>query len=64
MEVRTMDMTNVKPRDVIALVALGGCLFLLYCGKDGIVTATTMAIIGYYFGRERTTEEGARAKPS
>jgi hypothetical protein len=48
---------NIKPRDVIAAIALLGGGLLLYKGVDGFVTATVTLIIGYYFGRRQDIYE-------
>jgi hypothetical protein len=51
-----MKISTIYPRDIIALVVLLGCGFLIYCGKDGIITAISTLIIGYYFSK-RVYEE-------
>ena len=51
-----MKIQKIYMRDIIALVALLGCGFLLYKGMDGYVAATATLIIGYYFSK-RVYEE-------
>jgi len=47
---------KIYMRDIIALIVLIGCGFLLYKGVDSFVTAITTCIIGYYFSK-RVGEE-------
>ncbi len=47
---------KIQPRDVIALISLMACFILIYKGINGIVSAVTVAIIGYYFSK-RVYEE-------
>ena len=47
---------KIQFRDIVALVVLAGCGFLLYKGIDSFVTAITTCIIGYYFSK-RVYEE-------
>ncbi len=51
---------KIHMRDIIAIIALLGCGFLLYKGMDGYVAAIATAIIGYYFSKrvyEETTKQ-------
>jgi hypothetical protein len=41
------------PGHVVAGVTITTCLVLIAMGKNGTVTATLMAVIGWYFGRSR-----------
>lgn len=47
---------KIFPRDIIALVSLIACFILIYKGINGVVSAITVAIIGYYFSK-RVYEE-------
>ena len=47
---------KIQARDIIALVVLIGCFWLLSLGVDSFVAAITTAIIGYYFSK-RVYEE-------
>ena len=51
-----MKIQKIYIRDIIALVVLVGCGFLLYKGIDSFVTAIATCIIGYYFSK-RVYEE-------
>lgn len=57
-----MKVEKIYPRDIIALVALLGCGFLLSKGMDGYVAAAATLILGYYFSK-RVYEENGR-KPA
>ena len=41
--------------DVIAIVVILGCFVLIYCNKDGFMSATLTMIVGYYFGKTTST---------
>jgi len=41
---------QIKPRDIIAVIVIIGCVILLMSGKDGFVAAVLAAIVAYYFG--------------
>lgn len=47
--------------DIVALVAIVGCIILIAMGKDhdGTVIAAFLSVVGYYFG---TTAERARVR--
>jgi len=51
-----MEIGKIYPRDIIAVICLAGCGFLLYKGVDSFVTAAATLIIGYYFSK-RVYEE-------
>lgn len=44
-----LDDLHISTTDIIALIALIGCLVLLFTGQDGEVKAMVGAILGYYF---------------
>ena len=51
---------KIQARDVVAVVALLCCFYLLSLGIDSFVAAITTAIIGYYFSKrafEETTSK-------
>lgn len=45
-------MTDMKSIDVVAVVSILCCTFLLYTGHNGFVTSLLATIIGWYFGRK------------
>ena len=48
---------KIQTRDIIAVLVLGGCFYLLLKGVDSFVSAVTTAIIGYYFSKRVFEEE-------
>lgn len=44
---------DLRPLDIIAGIVLIACFVLVYFQKDGFVTTTISAIIGYYFGHKK-----------
>ena len=48
---------KIEFRDIIAILVLAGCGFLLYKGMDGYIAAIAAMVIGYYF-RKRLEENG------
>jgi len=57
-----MKIENIYPRDIIAVVVLLGCGFLLYRGVDSFITAAAALIIGYYFSKRVYEENGKKGK--
>lgn len=55
-----MKISTIHARDIIAVVVLAFCFFLLYQGVDSFVTAITTLIIGYYFSKRVYEEKQAR----
>jgi len=51
-----MKFETIHPRDIIALVTLMGCFYLIAKGINGIVSAIAISIIAYYFSK-RVYEE-------
>lgn len=50
-----------KPKDVIALLSLAICFFLIYHGIDTVVGVVVASIIAYYYGHQRA--ENGLMKP-
>lgn len=46
-----MKFERIYPRDVIALIVLVGCGFLISRGINGVVSAIAVSIIAYYFSK-------------
>lgn len=44
-------MNSLEPEDIIALVLVISCAFLLYKGIDGTVKSILISIPAYYFGK-------------
>ena len=55
-----MKLEKIYPRDIIAVIVLIGCGFLLYKGIDSFVTAAATLIIGYYFSKRIYEENGRK----
>lgn len=49
-------------RDLIAIIALVFCFFLIYRGVDTYITALTSLIIGYYFSKRVFEEKTIKQK--
>ena len=43
---------RLKSRDLVALVTLISCTYLIACGKDSIVGYTLLGVVVGYFGIE------------
>ena len=44
---------NLRPADIIALVAIVGCFVLMYFEINGTVSVVLLGISAYYFGHRR-----------
>lgn len=51
---------KIMPRDIVAVLVLIGCFYLLLMGIDSFVAAVTTAIIGYYFSKRVYEEKGLK----
>jgi len=51
---------KIQARDIIAVLVLGGCFYLLSKGIDSFVSAITTAIIGYYFSKRVFEEKNGK----
>lgn len=58
MSKQKFKLMPIYPRDIIAVLVLAGCFYLLYLGIDSFVAATATAIIGYYFSKRVYEEKG------
>jgi len=47
-----MGKIGLKARDVVALVTLIACTYLIACGKDTIVGYSMLGVVAGYFGLE------------
>ena len=48
---KAKSIDNEQRRDIVALIVLAVCLFLISRGVNSTVSGITLAIVGYYFGR-------------
>lgn len=46
-------LTNLKPRDYIAVIVVLGGLYLLATGRNGLIGGLLVTITAYYFGRRK-----------
>lgn len=53
-------MTDLKPKDLIAIITLLCVIFLIYTGYQGTLTETLTLGIGYYFGLRKPQQEDGR----
>jgi len=47
---------NIGIDDVIAIIMILGCIYLIAMGYDRVITSVLIAISSYYFGHKRLTQ--------
>lgn len=48
----TKIIEDVRPRDIVAIIALSGMIILRLAGKNGALDPIVSLIIGYYFAKK------------
>jgi hypothetical protein len=51
------EITDLKPKDLIAIIVILCVVFLIYTGYDGPLTEVFTLVIGYYFGLRKPQQE-------
>lgn len=49
-------MQRLEASDIIALLAIGGCLTLIAFHRDGTISSILLMICGYYFGSKSSVK--------
>ncbi len=47
-------MSKWKPQDVIAIIIVIGCLYMICTGYNGTIKVTLLAVVGLYYGIDLT----------
>jgi len=47
-------MKQWKPQDVIAIIIIVACLYMIIQGFDGTIKMTLLAVVGLYYGVDLT----------
>ena len=47
-------MSKWKPQDVIAIIIIAACLYMIIQGYDGAIKFTLLGVVGLYYGIDLT----------